>query len=220
MENNKSIDLTKLKDEIHTRKQNKGNTPDESGNAPKDNFLNNLVESLNTGRQTEATDKLKKVDAIASEKSGDKMPASNNSGTVASETSKYSQQQQPQSNSYNPPAPTNGNERDEKLYEEFERRKKEMLGGGAASTPQASQQPTAPQQRQSGSQFVNEDKLYETVNNVISEKFAVVVEQAMKDSIVEIYSAARMKEVLEENRDTIKKMVIETIRELQSKKKQ
>jgi len=214
---NKQIDLSKLKDEIHSRKQATNNTVDDDGNDVKDKFLNNLVESLNSGRPSEATDKIRKVDEIAAEKSGDK-PASNNSNnSVSSEVAKYKGQQN--ANQNNPSVVNNENDRDEKLYEELERRKKEMLGGGALKYNQTkSTQTQEVNQSQSGN-IINEEKIYETVNNVISEKFATVVDQAMKDSIVEIYAEARMKEVLEENRNIIRKIVIDTIKELQSKKK-
>jgi len=211
---NKEIDLSKLKDEINTRKQTKTDAPEKSGNMAKDEFLNGLVESLNTGKPTQSSDKLRKVDVKASEKTGDDLSSGSNS-TVGSELNKYSNNINESSN----PTPSKSKdemygERDDKLYEEFERKKKQMLNNRSTSTSQNN----SPQQQQSN-QFISEDKLNEKVNNIISDKFAMVVEQAMKDSIVEIYTSARMKEVLDDNRDTIKKIVIEVIKELQNRKK-
>lgn len=211
----KKIDLAKLKDEIHNRKQTKGDTSggQRGTTAVKDEFLNGLVESLNTGRPSQATDKIRKVDVATSEKLGDE-PVTNTNTNNSQTTQSNVQNNQPPTN-------VNSGERDHKLFEEFERKKKEMLGGGAMNynhnkNVPSNSQPT--QNVQSGN-FINEDKLYETIDNVISNKFATVVEQAMKDSIVEIYAEARMKEVLEENEGTIKKIVIDVIRDLQSKKK-
>jgi hypothetical protein len=214
---NKEIDLSKLKNEIHTRKQAKNEAVDDNGSNVKDKFLNNLVESLNTGRPSEATNKIRKVDEVAAEKSGDKPQSNTSNNSVSSEVAKYKGQQNVNQN--NQPVINNENDRDEKLYEELERRKKEMLGGGALKYNQTKSSQTQETNQPSSGNIINEEKIYETVNNVITEKFATVVDQAMKDSIVEIYAEARMKEVLEENKNIIRKIVIDTIKELQSKKK-
>lgn len=229
---NKKIDLSKLKEEIHDRKQAKGEPTNEQqnqsqGSGAKDQFLNSLVESLNSGQQSKATNLIKQIDYKASGEEGESSAAVSNTGsagTVSSEVQKFSGQ-----NNTQPTAPpstqpnSGGNDREAKLHEEFERKKKELFGSGAnahskTTTSQYPQQIQQSQQSQGG-QVISEAKLYETIDNVISEKFATVVEQAMKDSIVQIYSEARMKEVLEENKDTVRKIVIDVIKELQSKKK-
>lgn len=214
---NKNVDLSKLKEEIHTRKQAKGDVVDGQTVIPKDKFLNGLIESLNTGRETDSTQLIKLVENKTSEKTGGK-PISSGDNTMVAELEKRSGQVNPQSNveqKHN----IGGSEaeREAKLYEEFERKKKELMGGGLTNINHDSGHSSPPPSQ--NSQIISEAKLYETVNNVISEKFAIVVEQAMKDSIVEIYSAARMKEVIEENKDLIRNIVVEVIRGLQTKKK-
>jgi hypothetical protein len=107
------------------------------------------------------------------------------------------------------------NDREEQLYKEFERKKKELLGErkGNGFTPNNSDnQYSQPQQ-------LNEEKLISFVKETINESFAPIVEQAMKDSIVEIYTVERIKEVIKENESLIRGIVINTIRELQKKKK-
>ena len=215
----KKVDLSRLKDEIHNRKQSKGSGDAEVNNGvgAKDEFLNGLVESLNTGRQTKATNLIRAVDTKASGDDG--ASRSSGGGTVNSEVQKFSTPKNSQTAPDNSPAPpADDDDREKKLYEEFERRKKEMLGGGPKMN-QNQAPPTYSQQQVQPKQQLSEDKIYDVVDNAISQKFGSVVEQAMKDSIVEIYAEARMKEVLEENKDTIKKIVIEVIKELQKKKK-
>jgi len=210
----KPIDLTKLKDEIHSRKNKKETIATNLGESntatavPKDSFLNELVVSLQTGQKSVATNVLKEVEHKAAIKAGEVRPDSGG-GTVASELGKHA-------GASIPTAPVAGsNERDHLLFEELERKKKEMLSGGAANLSVTPQSPQAPQ----GGGVITEHKLYEAVDEVIKDKFAHIVEHAMKDSIVEIYAVTRMKEVMDENRQLIKEVVIETIRELQAESK-
>lgn len=203
------IDLSKLRDEIDTRKKDKGipNNNSSSGsvgnsNLPKDSFLNELVESLNSGRESKSTKLIKMVESKAVEKNGDvNVDNKINENKAISKT---------------PQQPTQNVERDDLLYEELNRRKKEMLNNGVSNYHNKPIQNEINQQ-QSG--LITENKLNEAVDNIIKEKFAHIVEQAMKDSIVEIYAETRMKEVLDENKEYIKDIVIETIRSLQKKKK-
>lgn len=216
----KEINLSKLKDEIHSRKQAKGSGDADvnQGTAAKDEFLNGLVESLNSGQRSKSTELIRAVDSKASGDESQAISEGSSNNTVGAELDKFSGNKTPQSNTAppTPPSNTGGEDRDHKLFEEYEKKKKELFGNKFNQTAPTSPQP---QQQSQQPQQLNEEKIYEVVNNVISEKFATVVEQAMKDSIVEIYSAARMKEVLDENKDTIRKIVIDVIKELQSKKK-
>jgi len=213
---NKNIDLTKLRDEIDNRKRNKSGSSTnvnkiKEANQPKDSFLNELITSLNTGKQTESTKLIKMVESKAAEKNGETPRTSSN--TVSSELNKHSNQLS------SPPAQTQTSDRDYLLYEELERKKKEMINGGANYNQGVSQINEMVKQPQQQAGLITENQLNEAVDNIIKDKFAHIVEQAMKDSIVEIYANTRMKEVLDENEDYIKKIVIDTIRGLQKKKK-
>jgi len=217
----KAIDLGKLKDEIHIRKNQKGIVSSNLGEAqvkgamPKDVFLHELATSVIHGKESQATNILKEVEHKAAVMAGETRAPITNSGVKASELGGTSARI-PTTSNPNPPVATGG-DRDYLLYEELERKKKEMLHGGAASL---AVNPQAPQTQQQGG-FITENKLYEAVDEVIKDKFAHIVEHAMKDSIVDIYAATRMKETINESRDLIKEIVKETIRELQeaSKKK-
>jgi len=70
---------------------------------------------------------------------------------------------------------------------------------------------------------INEAALVENVKNVVngylSENLGVIFEEAIKGTIIEMYAVERIKEVLNENRDLVKSVVVETIREIQAKSK-
>lgn len=223
----KDVDFSKLKDEISARKSQKQEDLNESsdgGGIPKDQFLHNLQESLKTGRPNQATNRLKKIDEVADNKdpkqanlsvSQNKTPynegTQSNSNAGVYDSIAKTQGKIPQSNAYD-------SERDNLLYEEFERKQKEMLSGGAKKYYEQQQNnQTESRNGESNGTIISESKIIETVNEAITNKFGVVVEQAMKDQIFEVYSKARMRETIEENKTYIKEIVKEVIRELQTK---
>lgn len=206
------VDLKKLKEEIDTRKNEKVHQVQNS-NAPtimpKDTFLNGLVESLKSGQPTKSTQAIMAVNSAAEFKSKGEVVPKDIEGTTTNTIKPNTNMGLADSISSAPGV----QERDHLLYEEFERKKKELSGGGALNTYQPQNNHT-PQ-----GATLNEGKLIETVNNVVENKFAIVVEQAMKDSIVEVYAKSRMRETIEESRDLIREIVIDVIRDLQKKKK-
>lgn len=211
---NNSIDLSKLKDEINDRKKSTGNVSNETDNNVKDKFLNGLIESLNTGKETESSNLLKRVDSETSKKTGDNLVKNNtNNGEINKPNTNNKSQSKTSLQSTN----VDYGDRDEKLFEEYERKKRQFFNNRKVNENQISSKPNNYVNQEN--QYISEDKLHETINNIISDKFAMIVEQAMKDSIIEIYTTTRMKEVLDDNKDTIRKIVIDVIRELQTKKK-
>ena len=70
---------------------------------------------------------------------------------------------------------------------------------------------------------LNEAALVENVKNVVngylSENLGTVFEEAIKGTIIEMYAVERIQEVLNENRDLIKTVVVETIKEIRDKSK-
>lgn len=208
-----TVDLSKLKQEISSRKTQKNVDVNESGVMPKDQFLNGLVESLQTGRPTQASQTIKAIDVGATYKEQGKQIPQN----LNTEIPQNNYQQAPpvkQNNDY-------GVERDQQLFEEFERKKREMLNGGAVNANKSQPHTTTyPQQvSQTGGNYINESALVNTVNEVVTNKFAIVVEQAMKDSIVEVYAKSRMRETIEESRELIREIVVDVIRDLQNQSK-
>jgi len=212
-----NINLNMLKDEIENRRSGKNIVSSRlgenvgSGLAPKDVFLNGLLEAIHTGRETASSSLIKTVDNKVGTKRGE------SSRLQISETA----QAPPRI-----PIPTSENfdmspERDEQLYRDMESRRKQTL---AESIEGYSKIPSMGAPMQNGVPMqINEAYLTENVkkivNNYLIENFGPVVEEAIKSTIIEMYAVDRIKEVLHENKDLVKTIVFETIRELQAKSK-
>jgi hypothetical protein len=74
-----------------------------------------------------------------------------------------------------------------------------------------------------GMPMINESYLNENVKkvatNYLIENLGPIMEESIKSTILELYAVDRIKEVLQENKEMIKSIVYETIRELQKKNK-
>jgi len=212
------INLNKLKDEIDSRKRGKNIAPSSLGEqttigvSPRDTFLYGLMESLKTGKDNASTNLLKTVDNKVAEKHGEsaRLPVNE----VAA-----------------PPQPRKpidmSPERDEQLFADLEKKRKQTLaesmssyiGAPAVGAPMQNQPP-----QQAGAPVqLNEQYLAENVkkivNGYLTESLGPIFEEAIKGTIIEMYAIERIKEVLHENKDLIKTVVIETIKEIQAKNK-
>ena len=222
-------DLNKLKTEIDNRKKERGIVAEHvqgAGLLPKDVFLKELLTSLESGQETKATNLIKVVENTTAARFGE---------VVRHDVQPLVPQQRPAQ-------PRNLNEvemspeRDELLFAEFEKRRKSTLAESiegfnrtAAPNPGYNQGYAQPQQQYgppptvAGVPMLNEQYLGESVkrivNNYLIENFGPVVEEAIKSTILEMYAVERIKEVLNENKEMIKSVVIETIREIQAKNK-
>jgi hypothetical protein len=208
------LDLSKVKEEISNRKkQRDGITEGSDGTQinPRYAFLHQLNNSLYTGKKNEATEHIKIIENKTAMKVGEtpKMSVSNNipQPPVNVQKQHNPQMQEPPKEEYK--------ERDYLLYEEVERKQREMYNGGyKPPINQPQQNPHSP------NAVLNEEYLSEVVNKRINEGFVTIVEQAMRDNIVEVYTKARMTEVLKENRDFLKGIVMEVLKEVIKKKSQ
>ena len=219
-------DLNKLKSEIDNRKRERGVSTERTNGAglmPKDVFLNELMTSLQTGQDTKATNLIKLVENKTAAKVGE----------IARHDVQPIQQRPIQQKNLNEVEMSP--ERDELLFAEFEKRRKSTLagdidnfnrtGGNVAQNYQTTPYVGQPMNTNpnSGAPMLNEQYLGESVkkivNNYLIENFGPVVEEAIKSTILEMYAVERIKEVLTENREMIKSLVYETIRELQAKNK-
>ena len=70
-----------------------------------------------------------------------------------------------------------------------------------------------------GKSLVLNEEIKKGINTYLQENFNYIVEDAIKNTILELYTVERIKDVLIENDEIIKKMVINTIKELQNKSK-
>jgi len=212
-----NINLNKLKNEIDTRKKEKNMVSGmgESvgvGVAPRDVFLNGLLESLQTGRETAASTLVKTVDNKVAAKHGEaaRLPVNE---VVAPQQPRKPIDMSP--------------ERDEQLFADLEKKRKQTLaesmssyiGAPVVGAPMAN----TPQQSAGAPVQLNEQYLAENVkkivNGYLTESLGPIFEEAIKGTIIEMYAVERIKEVLKENKDLIKSVVIETIKEIQAKNK-
>ena len=230
----KKLDLNKLRDEIDKEKQNRTAVPSHFGEsvrgkgvAPREEFLHGLVASLQTGQATPSSNLIKIVENKVTEKHG---------GIAKHKITEVA----PPVQTHRPASVDMSPERDEQLFRDLEAKRKQTLAE-SISNFQGTVSPTsnAPVVNYNGTQFltsapvnvpvaggtmqINEGALVEgvknIVNNYLTENLGSVFEEAIKGTIIEMYAVERIKEVLNENRDLIKTVVIETIREIQAKNK-
>lgn len=205
----------KLMAEIEKRKSKKIESINNV--APRDEFLNGLLESLNTGRESKSTNLIKivdnKIDGNVNE-----IQKHGVSNTISS--------------SINNRKSDLGNidmlaDREEQLHLDVEKKRKKILAESIqeyANMPQVGE-PMLGNIHSSETQMgFNGVQLNETVkrmvNGYLAENITSIVEEAVRDVIIEMYAVDRIKSVLNENKEIIKKIVYETIKELQVKAKQ
>ena len=209
----KNVNLDKLKQEISSRQKEKNQHSTDG--APKDKFLYGLLSSLKTGQVNEATNLIKVVDNQTSAKLGEKpkLRVDEHVAPVKPQPKRDVPAQQP----------TMSPEREEQMFRDFETKNKQTLTESIQGFyNQSTNQPYPPQQPQQAP-MLNEEHLVgavrSTVDKYLTENFGLVVEEAIKSTILEMYAVERIKEVLNENRDLVKTLVYETIREIQEKNK-
>ena len=230
----KKLDLNKIRDEIDKEKQSRNMTPSRLGEStgrgvsPRDEFLNGLLIARNTGADTPSSNLIKVVENKVTAKHGG----------IATHVIKESA---PTAAPVQHKVPTvdMSPERDEQLFADLEAKRKQTLAESIqAFTGSQTGVQTPPAVNYNGQQYltsapagtpagapmqINEAALVEGVKNVVndylSQNLGSVFEEAIKGTIIEMYAVERIKEVLNENRDLIKTVVVETIREIQAKNK-
>lgn len=216
--------LNKLHEEISNRKKQKSSAVSPlgekagSGVAPRDVFLHGLLEAYRDGRENASTSLVKTVEHKVAEKKGEapKMAAP-----------RQVQRQVPQHpQAVNELAEVDMMpERDDIMYRDFETKKNQTLVEsmqqyynvpvvGAPMRNQPIQQPV-----QLNEAFINEN-LKKAVNGYLAESLEPIIQEAFRDTIIEMYSVQRIKEVLLENKEILKSAVREVIKEIQAKAKQ
>jgi hypothetical protein len=223
------LDLSKIKSEIESRKSEKYSKQSSFGEkvgnslAPRDTFLNGLIESLDTGRDTAASNLVKTVDNKAALRKGE--VARHDIKPIAPVPQPARRLEEVDMSP----------ERDEQLFIDIERKRKQTLAEsieGFTGTKTVAQQgnyvdyngqkmlttPPAGGRTQISEGYLVED-VRKIVNGYLSENLTPIFEEAIKNTIIEMYAVERIKEVLQENREMIKTVVGETIREIQAKNK-
>jgi len=190
---NNTVNLSKLKQEIDSRKNTMKTSVLNEGKPeitlPKDGFLNSLLSSLETGKVNEAARVVKLIENKAAIKDGEVR------NELPTNNIKQSQTRSGHNNRINENDFVESN-REDLLFEELMKKQNQRF----------SQQP----QQYNGNNLLTE-QLYEKVFDKISEQF--------DSKIIEMYSYERIKNVLFENKDLIKTLVVEVIKELREKSK-
>lgn len=225
-------DLNKLKEEIDNRKKGRF-SPQQSnlGGAPRDTFLNGLIESLQTGRETASTNLVKTIENQTAIKSGEKPKLSINE--IVEKPQQLNNDLTAIQNT--PKTIDMGIDREEQMWRDIEY-KKTAVGSTLAdamqeyiNTPNRGKQGHPPSNinnkhiSQQTPQQLNESILFENMKKFVDdhlvENYGEAIEQAIKSTIMEMYSTEKILQVLNDNKEMIKKMVYDIIRELQQKNK-
>jgi len=226
----KKIDLNKLRSEIDSRKKGQHVVSSQlgetvmSGVAPRDEFLNGLLKARETGQSTPSINLIKTVENTVATKHGEAPKYKINENT-------------PQVNQRN--KIDMSPERDEQLFADLENKRKQTLAESIEKYTNSSnsnstnlppmvnyngqQMLTSLPQTASAPQQINEAVLVESVKEIVNthlvENFGPILEEAIKNTVIEMYAVERIKAVLDENTDLIEKVVYNTIRKIQAKTK-
>lgn len=218
------------------------------GRAPKDSLLHDLQMSLHTGQSTPAIEKMRQVNeganAKAKAKGGVTLKSSGGAGMTDALSEHIGQppkqqappqQRQPMNEQENP--------RDNAFDQQFSQPRPQQGGmslsqqlsqmNGGQHNPnqklmeayqqmQGTQQPHGQYPQQQGvPQAGNPNQINEQVNQALQNvDFGSLLQESLKNTVMEMYAMEKIQKSLLENKDVIKKIVKETLIELsQSRKK-
>ncbi len=220
------FNLEGIKEEMATRRSERNSVSEQLGEPivsgqAKDGFLNGLITSFNTGRETHATKRIKLIENKIDIKEG-KTPKFKESGDDIVSLQDVNQNRSSNRNNLNintsmSPEMAEAS-RDELMYADMN--KKVLRGGQSLSESlmsvggQGAHNNATPIQ----SAQLNEG-IKNVVNNYLAENFGLIVEESIKSTILEMYAVERIKEVLQENKGMIKSIMMEIIKETKAKQK-
>jgi len=208
-------DLNRLKEEIDSRKRERSNV-NSSGVAPRDTFLNELLTSLHTGRDTTSTNLIKLVENKVAIKNKETVVHNVKETDVERMPARIPVLTEQKKVDMSP-------ERDEALWAEIERKRIQSKNQTLAESMGEYIAPAGAPARQGQQMNLNEGYLVENVKKIVDnyliDNFGPIIEEAIKSTMLELYAVDRIKGVLTENKEIIQKMVYDTIREIQAKSK-
>lgn len=220
------FNLEGIKEEMATRRSERNTVSEQLGesipnNQAKDGFLNGLITSFNTGKETHATKRIKLIENKVDIREGKTPKFKENSEDIGA---LHEVSQNMTSNRGVIPINTGMNpelgqaEREELMYAEMSKRA--LRGGQTLSENLMS---VAGGNHNGGGQPIASSQLTEgvknVVNNYLAENFSLIVEESIKSTILEMYAVERIKEVLHENRGMIKAIMLEILKEMKAKQK-
>ncbi len=239
------LDLTKIKEEIASRK-NSGNMNQSqfgetvgTGVSPRDTFLHGLVEAYKYEKPTPSSNLIKTVDNTVASKKGETAQHATHQSTPTAPVHALVAGHQP--------VVQMSAEREEQMYKDFETKNNNQTLAESISTFQGTAKTNpAPQGTHinyAGTNYLttppigtpmnegqvqmpmqlNEAALVESVKQIVNthltENLGPIFEEAIKNTIIEMYAVERIQEVLLENKDLIREAVMDVIREIKAKSK-
>ena len=215
-------DLNKIRAEIDNRKRERNissslNESTGTAVAPRDAFLYELMKSHDTGAETSATKRIKLVENQVAIKNNETVRHNVKETEVVDRAPARIPVQSNKPVEMSP-------ERDEQLFIDLQNKNKQTLaesiapyiGGGQKKNLNQTASAVPAAQLNEGYLVENVKKI---VDNYLIDNFGQVVEEAIKDTIIEMYAAERIKEVLTENKEMIRGVIIEVIKEISDKNK-
>jgi len=115
-----------------------------------------------------------------------------------------------------PPVNIDNRDRDEKLFENFGKKSNRTLAESITEFASPEIKEKIVNSPNAGTTSANIEKL---VAAYLAENLEVLMEDTINSTLLEMYSNERIKKGIQENRDTIRTMVIEAIREIQNNQK-
>lgn len=219
------FDLELIKKEISKDRAKKQEVTEQTGiDIPQDNFLYSLQQSLVSGVPNKATAKLKVVNERSSNMTSDGFGVQNNNRIpvneqVISNLQNINPNVQPKRQQFNAPQNNMNNEEYQRNLQEMERINSTRNNTGMADAmAQVIGESTNTNSLRQPPQQMSPNYLVEQVNNAVhtymTTNMNVVLEQAVKNTMMEIYEKEKIKIALEENKELIGKIVMETLIEL------
>jgi len=216
-------DLNKLRTEIDSRKKERNmiSSPlSESMGAniaPRDAFLYELIRSHDTGAETSATKLIKLVENQVAIKNKETVRHNVNETEVIDRVPARIPIPSTKPVDMSP-------ERDEQMFNDLQNKNKQTLAesiapyiaGGQKKNLNPTTGAVSPMNLNEGYLVENVKKI---VDNYLIDNFGQVVEEAIKDTVIEMYAVERIKEVLRENKEMIRGVILEVIKEISDKNK-
>jgi len=229
MSEKNKIDLSKLKEEIEYKK-NTGNINQINDNPKfsRNKWLNDLVESRSTGAKNETVQKIEKIvkrsDDVVVDEFGNPKLKPNAPKTVDESYLKHIQQPQVTQTQSAPIY----EERDERMYDRFNKSNKGLYDSINEVVKPMVNNAQQYNHNNMGNAPLNEEVLFKSVDSYLSKNISPLLEQMMKNVIVETYERERIKKVLKENPEIIEgyinenpkiveKIVLDTLRKLKER---
>jgi len=234
------VNLDLIKQEIDSRKSEKAQISEQAGHVPADQFLSQLKKSLFTGEPTLASTKLQVVTersdnmAVTGGQIINKNTAPINPQILQemsqTATPNYNQNVNQNYNQTvnpnpNPGATPNMNDpREQQFYQNLQETK-QILGNGAPNQnvgmadalAMYTNQGQGQQQMITNPNALNEAVKAEVVNFMSNLDINALIEQAVKTTMMEMYQKEKVETALNENKDLIGTIVVDTIMELRKK---